>query len=422
MSGIQNKQRAAILWVSGLADSDISGIAEIEALGAQGVKAELIPSLLAGKQSRYYQVMSGSAPTSFGFFDSLMPAYQVSRSLQGQSGYQVVEENSGRDAAPRFFPDILRSCGWSVETIEAPLAELAERTRALPEDVSQPTCKILRARADQQAPTEREVTSLAEIVRLTRAWVGADGLLALLCDEPKVAIKRYVNINNFLHEMGLIERDEQNGSIDWSNSLAYFAGSGQLWINQLGREPQGAVHPQDEYAEVRDSLVKALPSRLRDSTTGEQVIERVYRKDEIYSGDYLFCAPDLVVQFMPGYAPSQRSAHLEFDEQTFTGAPAEVSGIDGMHPQQANACLFAIAPSLKGNTSLSEPVALTAFAPTLLHALGVEYSGMDSVALEPLFSPAYLETHPIRSSTQGQELSEEDEELVIGRLRDLGYI
>lgn len=422
MSGTQSKQRAVILWISGLAYSDISGIAEIEALGAQGVKAELVPSLLAGKQSCYYQVMSGSAPASFGFFDSLMPAYQVSRASQGQSGYQVVEENNGRDTAPRFFPDILRSCGWSVETTEASLAELAQRTRTLPAEISQPTCKILRARSDQQAPTKREVASLAEIVGLARSWVGEDGLLALLCDEPKIAIKRYVNINNFLHEMGLIERDEQTGAIDWSNSLAYFAGSGQLWINLLGREPQGAVHPQDEYVEVCDSLVKALPSRLRDSVSGEQVIERVYRKDEIYSGDYLFCAPDLVVQFMPGYAPSQHSARLEFDEHTFTEAPAEVSGIDGLHPRQAKASLFAVAPALKGNTSLSEPVALTAFAPTLLHALGIEYTGMNSTALEPLFSPAYLEDHPIRSSTQGQELSEEDEELVIGRLRDLGYI
>src|SRR5579862_5793938 len=118
MSDTQSKQKAVIFWVSGLAHSDISGIAEIEALGAQGVNADLVPSLITGKQSAYYQIMSGSAPATFGFFDSLMPAYQAARPLQGHSGYDVVEEKDGRDAAPRFFPDILRSCGWSVEFVE----------------------------------------------------------------------------------------------------------------------------------------------------------------------------------------------------------------------------------------------------------------------------------------------------------------
>lgn len=422
MSGTDSKQRAVVLWISGLAYADIGGIAEIEALAARGVKVELTPSLIAGKQSSYYQVMSGRAPASFGFFDSLVPAYQLPRSSPGQRTYHVVEGNDGRDAAPRFFPDILRSCGWSVEFTEAPLAELVEKMRALPEETSQPTCKVLRSRVSPQALTEREAATLAEIVSLARAWLGEGGLLALLCDEPRVAIKRYVNINNFLHEMGLIERDEQTGAIDWSNSLAYFAGHGQLWVNLLGREPQGAVHPQDEYEEVCDSLRKALPSRLRDSITGEQVIERVYRKAEIYSGDYLFCAPDLVVQFMPGYAPSERSTRLEFDAQTFTEAADGVVDIDGMHPQQVKASLLAVAPSLKANASLSESAPLTALAPTLLYALGVEYTAMDTPALESVFSPAYLEAHPIRSHIQSQELSEEDEELVIGRLRDLGYI
>jgi hypothetical protein len=422
MNDTQSKQKAVVLWVSGLAYSDISAMAEVEALVGRGVKVELLPSLITGTQSEYYQVMSGTAPASFGFFDTLMPAYQLSRPLNGQSGYSIVEENVGRDAAPGFFPDILRSAGWSVEWLEAPLGELVEKTRASLNATWLPACKIIRIGLDQQTLTASEAASLADIMHLARAWAGENGLLALLCDAPRTTIKRYVNLNNFLSEMGLIERDEQDGSIDWSNSLAYFAGHGQLWVNLLGREPQGAVHPQDEYAEVRDSLIQALPVRLRDSVTGEQVVERVYRKDEIYDGNYLFCAPDLVVQLMPGYAPSRRSARLEFDEQIFTEPSAQVSERAGMHPQQMRGCLLAAAPSLRVNASLSEPVAFTAFAPTLLHALGVEYSGMDSAAVEAMFSPAYLEAYPIRSEKRSDELSEEDEELVIGRLRDLGYI
>jgi len=69
-----------------------------------------------------------------------------------------------------------------------------------------------------------------------------------------------------------------------------------------------------------------------------------------------------------------------------------------------------------------EHAPLTAVAPTLLHALGVEYVDMESLAIGTLFSSDYLEEHPIRSSMNNQELSEEDEELIIGHLRDLGYV
>ena len=47
---------------------------------------------------------------------------------------------------------------------------------------------------------------------------------------------------------------------------------------------------------------------------------------------------------------------------------------------------------------------------------------MDSPAISTLFSYGYLETHPIRSGSQSQDLSEEDEELIISHLRDLGYV
>ena len=47
---------------------------------------------------------------------------------------------------------------------------------------------------------------------------------------------------------------------------------------------------------------------------------------------------------------------------------------------------------------------------------------MESLAIGTLFSSDYLEEHPIRSSMNNQELSEEDEELIIGHLRDLGYV
>jgi predicted AlkP superfamily phosphohydrolase/phosphomutase len=185
------------------------------------------------------------------------------------------------------------------------------------------------------------------------------------------------------------------------------------------------VHPRDEYEEVRDTLVKALPAKLLDPKTGAPVIERVYRKEELYPGEYLFCAPDLVVLFRPGYASSLPSARLDFDEGIFTTPAAGTVTLAGAHPSMHTGFLLASAASLQVGISLPEPVSLTSVVPSLLHALYVAYvdmGSMDSPAISGLFLPSYLETHPIRASVRSQELSEEDEELVINRLRDLGYV
>jgi hypothetical protein len=416
------KQKAMILWVSGLPLADVSAIAEVETLVEQGVKVELLPSLITGLQWQYYQAASGKAPASFGFFDTLMPLYQLSRSSNGQSGYTIVEEHSGRDAAPRSFPNSLRAAGWSVRYEEVTLSELAASVERLTAGTNAASCVVIKSNLDGQPVTTAVADSISQALHLARAWVGESGLLALLSDAQRAPVKRFVNVNNFLADMGVIERGEEKGEINWSNSLAYFAGHGQLWVNLLGRDPQGAVHPQDEYEEVRDTLVKTLPMKLRDRETGEPVVERVLRKEELYAGDYLFCAPDLVIQFMPGYAPSPRSTRLDFDDDTYTTPAPGTTAIAGMNPHQVKGYLLATAPAFAAGRSVTGAAPLVSLAPTLLHALGVEYVDMDDSAIGELFMPTFLETHPIRSSAQSQELSEEDEELVINRLRDLGYI
>jgi hypothetical protein len=84
--------------------------------------------------------------------------------------------------------------------------------------------------------------------------------------------------------------------------------------------------------------------------------------------------------------------------------------------------LLAAAPTLAERVIEYERAPLTAVVPILLHAMGVEYVDMEVAAVSTLFSEDYLETHPIRSAAQNQELSEEDEELIISHLRDLGYV
>jgi hypothetical protein len=426
-TAIHGMQRAFVLWVSGARLADINTLSEVEMLREYGALVELDPSPITGPQAQHYQLFSGWLPARFGFFDTLMPLCHLPQWKQGTSSYAVVESHDGWDATPKMLPDLLRAARWRVEYEQAAPAELVARVQGLAR--AEPvlgTCHIVKCTADAADQFTLSSTScreaIAQALRVAHSWTGEAGMLALLSDIQPTSVKRFVNINNFLAEMGIIERDQRRGLIDWPNSLAYYAGHGQLWVNLLGREPQGSVHPQSDYEEVRNTLIKGLPAKLRDAETGEPVIERVCRKEELYSDEYLFCAPDLVVIFKPGYMPSQASAHLAFDEATFTMPAAGTVAIAGAHPNTLKGFLLASAPSIIPGIALPEPAPLTSVVPSLLHALDVEYAGMDSQALSGLFSPSYLEIHPIRAGLRSQKLSEEDEDLIINRLRDLGYV
>lgn len=416
-------RKAVVLWLSGIRLEDISALPAVRTLMEHGAMVELDPSPITGPQTQHFQVLSGRLPSRFGFFDTLTPLNRLSSAKQGASGYTVVEQHTGRGAAPKLLPDLLRASGWEVEYKVISPSALVSCVRSCTQSAfSSATCLIVKCLVEAR-PLEPAVTEAISVaLRIAQAWVGETGLLGLLSDFQPAAVECFVNVNNFLAEMGVIEYDEQEDRVNWSNSLAYFMGHGQLWVNLLGRDPQGAVHPQDEYEEVRDTLVKALPVKLRDHKTGAQVIERVYRKEELYSSEYLFCAPDLITVFKPGYVPSPQGTRLNFDTETFIVPTAGETAIAGAHPSVMNGFLLATAPALAAGVSVHEHAPLTATAPTLLHALGVEYADMDAPAVDALFSPSFLETHPVRKDIQSQELSEEDEELVINRLRDLGYI
>lgn len=419
-------RKAFVLWLSGVRLADIGRLAEVESLLEHGALVELDPSPITGPQAQHCQAFSGRLPAHFGFFDTLMPLCHLARPQQGVNGYTVVKEHTGWDTAPKMLPDLLRAAGWVVEYKETSPAELPGCVRGLAQAEAKEavsTCKIVQCELGvEEEEFNAYSAAFAEAIHTARSWVGKTGLLALLSDIQPAPVNCFVNVNNFLAEIGLIERDEQNDLINWPNSLAYYAGHGQLWVNLLGRDPQGAVHPQDEYEEVCATLMRVLPAQLRDASTGAQVIERIYRKEELYSREYLFCAPDLVLVFKPGYAPSPQSTLLGFDEAICRVSAAGIMSRAGVHPSAARGFLLATAPVLSPGVAVQKRAPLTAIVPSLLHALGIEYSDMDSSAVDELFLPSYLKTHPIRTRMESQDLSEEDEELVVSRLRDLGYL
>ncbi len=83
-------------------------------------------------------------------------------------------------------------------------------------------------------------------------------------------------------------------NVDWPKTRAY-AITGMISVNLKGREPEGIIEPGEEYERVRDEISAKL-QKLADPKTGEPLGVRVFRREEIYHGEYLSLAPDILFQ------------------------------------------------------------------------------------------------------------------------------
>ncbi len=92
-------------------------------------------------------------------------------------------------------------------------------------------------------------------------------------------------------------------NVDWSRTRAYAMGLGQIYFNQRGREAKGIVGAGAEYRQLAHELSAALLT-LKDPEDGSPVVRAVYKRDDVYSGEFLHNAADLQVGMEDGYRVS----------------------------------------------------------------------------------------------------------------------
>jgi len=213
--------------------------------------------------------------------------------------------------------------------------------------------------------------------------------------------------------------------VDWSRTEAYSLGNvGQIYINLAGREPSGCVQPGEEYEQTRSRIMERL-LELRDPDTGENVVEAVYRREDIYAGDYLDKAPDIV--FMP-----TRLEYFGFGEYEFGShkiIEAMERGISGTH--RMNGIFLAYGAHVKPGIEVAG-ASLVDLAPTILHLMSASIpEQMDGRILEEVISPDFqpLDVAMDETWTAGddgfgddQGLTEDQKRVVAERLRGLGYV
>jgi len=92
-------------------------------------------------------------------------------------------------------------------------------------------------------------------------------------------------------------------NVDWTRTRAYAMGIGQIYFNLRGRESRGIVSPGAEASQLADELsVKLLT--MTDPDDGAPIIRSVYKRDDIYSGEFLSNASELQIGMHEGYRVS----------------------------------------------------------------------------------------------------------------------
>jgi predicted AlkP superfamily phosphohydrolase/phosphomutase len=198
--------------------------------------------------------------------------------------------------------------------------------------------------------------------------------LLVMSDHGFAPFRRAVHLNSWLKNEGylqLIDATKQGESdyfsnVDWPRTKVYGLGFNGLYVNLMGREKHGMVARNDVDALLKEITEKLLT--LRDPENGNKIVEKIYRAHEVYSGENVDRAPDLVIGYSRGYRASW--------ETTIGKIPREWIG-DNLDAWSGDHCMAAeLVPGiLLSNKKLqAENPKLFDLAPTILAAFGIDKS------------------------------------------------
>lgn len=210
--------------------------------------------------------------------------------------------------------------------------------------------------------------------------------------------------------------------VDWTRTKAFALGHiGQIYINLEGRQPSGVVKRGADYDALRNELRTEL-LKLKHPDTGEQLIARVLDREEIYHGALLDNTPDLLL--LPADFKYLAFGESEFASNKLVGPTL---GHTGHHRLEGIGALSG--PHIQSGAQIQN-ASLVDLAPTILYALGLPIPpDMDGRVLTEAYQPDYVNQTSAQVGTEnavrtdfGGTYSDDEEDQVLQRLADLGYV
>ncbi len=209
-------------------------------------------------------------------------------------------------------------------------------------------------------------------------------------------------------------------AVDWQRTRAFASPIPQqgIFINVAGRERYGIVDPGD-VAGLKDDI--AARFQELQGPDGKPVTDRVWRAEEVFHGDALDGAPDLL--------PVLRNHRFELDDELFHRHPfTDLAHLPrGVH--HPDGIVVLAGRGIGGGRSLRGSI--MDVTPTLLYMAGLEVpDGLDGSVMTDAFEDAHLRDHPIattaplssRAAEDESPYSAEEEAVIEESLRGLGYL
>lgn len=134
---------------------------------------------------------------------------------------------------------------------------------------------------------------------------GDEATVIVMSDHGFANFKRQFNLNTWLKENGYIKPADSKSilyDVDWRRTRAYGLGINGLYLNLRGREIDGIVEPSRQRRELAEELAAELEA-VRDSD-GRRPIRKAHITENVYSGDALALAPDIVIGYYHDYRAS----------------------------------------------------------------------------------------------------------------------
>ena len=215
--------------------------------------------------------------------------------------------------------------------------------------------------------------------------------------------------------------------LDWNKTRAFATTPTSNGINiAVSQDGTGPGVPAAEYQAFRDQLVEEL-REVRSPEDGEKIITGIFTREEIFPGPCGHLGPDITLEMRDGGLISILPGDQIVSQRPVVSGAHRPLGIFG-----------ASGPGIRKGLDAGE-ISILDVAPTILYSLGLPvYKDLEGRVPQEIFEKTMLDDKPVKISasaatgdgeeeenqtdTDTAEMSEEDERVVMERLRELGYI
>jgi predicted AlkP superfamily phosphohydrolase/phosphomutase len=282
---------------------------------------------------------------------------------------------------------------------------------------------------------------LAEIVTLA----GPEATILLASDHGFGAQRRTLFINAWLEERGYLawadddvpRTDDPSElgisqlarhiyQIDWTRTKAYVSTPSSNGIHIVSPDSNDSTESRSpEYEGFRTQLISELES-IADDTTGEPVVSRVWKREEIFRGPFERLAPDLTLELQDGGLVSVLRSDVSLRRRAVPSGTHRPDGIFiGRGPgwrrgvSLPTLSIKDVAPLVLEGLGIERPDGMEGRTPRRVYDLDHRESPSPIIAEPPQPEPVETST---RSTEDPPELSKEDEKALAEHLRKLGYL